>query len=57
MTSSVECVECGAGLNLPGDVIRGEILLCADCGAELEVISVDPPIIDLAPRTMEDWGE
>jgi len=55
--SSVECIECGAALNLPDDVIRGEILLCADCGAELEVLSLDPLTVDLAPRTMEDWGE
>jgi alpha-aminoadipate carrier protein LysW len=56
-SSSVECIECGAELNLPGHVIQGEILLCADCGAELEVLSVEPLTVELAPRTMEDWGE
>jgi alpha-aminoadipate/glutamate carrier protein LysW len=53
----LECSECGAELSLPADIIRGEILLCADCGVELEVVSLDPPTIDLAPRTMEDRGE
>ena len=54
---TIECVECGAGVFLPDDVMQGEIVLCADCGAELEVLTVEPLTIDLAPRTMEDWGE
>ena len=37
--------------------MEGEIIPCGDCGAELEVISLDPLEIDLAPTEMEDWGE
>jgi alpha-aminoadipate carrier protein LysW len=53
----VECVECGAELNLPADVMQGEIIPCAECGAELEVITLEPLVLDLAPVEMEDWGE
>jgi alpha-aminoadipate carrier protein LysW len=50
-------VECGAELIVPADVMQGEILPCADCGAELEVTGLDPLTVDLAPMEMEDWGE
>jgi alpha-aminoadipate carrier protein LysW len=57
MVHQVECVECGAELEIYGDVMQGEILPCGDCGAELEIISLDPLTVDLAPMEMEDWGE
>jgi alpha-aminoadipate carrier protein LysW len=50
------CPECAADLDLSG-VLVGEIVPCPDCGAELEVISLDPPALDLAPEEEEDWGE
>ena len=52
-----ECVECGAELSLPDDLEAGEIVDCATCGTELEVIAVDPPVVDTAPDLEEDWGE
>jgi alpha-aminoadipate carrier protein LysW len=52
-----ECVECGAVVDVPEDVMQGEILACSDCGAELEVISLDPLTVEAAPMEMEDWGE
>jgi alpha-aminoadipate carrier protein LysW len=51
------CVECGANLSLAANVMVGEILPCGDCGVELEVISLQPLALDLAPQEMEDWGE
>jgi alpha-aminoadipate carrier protein LysW len=53
----MECIECGAGLDLAADVELGEIVVCPDCGAELEVIGLDPISLDLAPEVEEDWGE
>lgn len=50
------CPECDAELSL-SDPIQGEIVSCPDCGAELEVISVEPLVLDLAPEEEEDWGE
>ena len=51
------CVECGAEIPLQDDLILGEILSCPDCGAELEVTSLDPVQLALAPEVEEDWGE
>jgi alpha-aminoadipate carrier protein LysW len=53
----IECIECGGNIDIASDVMQGEILPCPDCGAELEVISLDPLTVDLAPMEMEDWGE
>ena len=53
----MECIECAAELNLPSDVEENEIVVCPDCGAELEVVSLDPITIELAPEVEEDWGE
>jgi alpha-aminoadipate carrier protein LysW len=39
------------------DPERGEIVECAECGAELEVLSTDPMRLELAPEAEEDWGE
>ena len=52
-----ECIECGAIVQIPDDVMENEILQCLDCGAELEVISIDPLSLALAPEVEEDWGE
>jgi alpha-aminoadipate carrier protein LysW len=51
-----ECPECGAEVPIPGAVI-GEIVHCQECGSELEVISLEPPTLNLAPSEEEDWGE
>lgn len=54
---TVECPECAATVELPADVEVGEILVCPDCGVELEVVGLDPVAVDLAPEVEEDWGE
>ncbi len=51
------CPECEATLQLADDLIEGEIVACADCGAELEVVSTSPVRLQLAPPVEEDWGE
>ncbi len=52
-----ECPECGAIIEVDEELEEGEIINCADCGAELEVISEDPLEFALAPEEEEDWGE
>ena len=44
-------------MNLTPDVEEGEIVICPDCGVELEVTGVDPLTVGLAPEVEEDWGE
>lgn len=53
----MNCPECDATLDLPADLIEGEIVPCADCGAELEVVSTAPVQLQVAPMVEEDWGE
>ncbi len=53
----IECPECAAELELALDVEVGEIAVCPDCGVELEVMGVNPIVLDLAPEEEEDWGE
>jgi alpha-aminoadipate/glutamate carrier protein LysW len=53
---SAHCSECDAEITLDG-VVQGEIIVCSDCGVDLEVISLDPPTLALAPMEEEDWGE
>ncbi len=50
------CPECDAEIELE-DVVQGEIVVCPDCGIDLEVISLEPVTLELAPMEEEDWGE
>jgi len=55
--STVNCPECDAQVELTADTEVGEILVCSDCGVDLEVTSMDPAAVQLAPMEQEDWGE
>jgi alpha-aminoadipate carrier protein LysW len=37
--------------------MKGEIVVCPDCGVDLEVMGIDPIELELAPQEAEDWGE
>jgi alpha-aminoadipate carrier protein LysW len=54
---SVHCPECDAIIDLGDDLILNEIVVCPDCGVDLEVVSLEPVKLDLAPMEAEDWGE
>ncbi|KAB1192846.1 MULTISPECIES: lysine biosynthesis protein LysW [Haloferax] len=47
----------GEEIELPSDVEVGEIIDSPATGAELEVVSLDPVILEEAPELEEDWGE
>jgi alpha-aminoadipate carrier protein LysW len=51
-----ECIECGGGVAL-ANPLQGEIVACPDCGVELEVTTLSPLTLALAPEEQEDWGE
>jgi alpha-aminoadipate carrier protein LysW len=53
---TAHCPECDAEIPLV-DVMQGEIVVCPDCGVDLEVISLEPLTLSLAPTEEEDWGE
>ncbi len=54
-----KCPECDADLEVPDDVISGEIISCPDCGMDYEVIVKGEGKIELKPAEIEgeDWGE
>jgi alpha-aminoadipate carrier protein LysW len=55
-TETAECPECAGTVELTNPE-RGEIVECPECGVELEVVSVGPVVLNLAPEEEEDWGE
>jgi alpha-aminoadipate carrier protein LysW len=54
---AVLCLECEAPLDVPDNCVIGEILPCGECGCEMEVVSLEPLTLELAPDIEEDWGE
>ena len=52
-----ECPVCAAEVQVSGNAISGEVLVCDDCGAELELINTDPVELAEAPSAEEDWGQ
>jgi alpha-aminoadipate carrier protein LysW len=56
VTTTAVCPECEAALTL-ANVMEGEIVVCPDCGVDLEVLAVAPVQLALAPQEAEDWGE
>jgi alpha-aminoadipate carrier protein LysW len=57
MPTSTLCPICDASVALAGDAVVDELLECRDCGTELVVASLDPPTVEEAPATEEDWGQ
>jgi alpha-aminoadipate carrier protein LysW len=51
------CPECDAQVAVASGTYAGEIVVCSECQAELEVVSLQPIELALAPDTEEDWGE
>ena len=54
---TVECPVCAAEVEVPADAMQNELIVCEECGTELEVVSLDPLEVEEAPETEEDWGE
>jgi len=59
LTFQLKCLECDAELEIPEDVISGEIVSCPDCGMDYEVkLSSDGKVsLGTAEIEGEDWGE
>jgi len=55
--NAVSCPECVADISLGNGMEIGEIIVCPDCGVDLEVTGLEPAAVDLAPMEEEDWGE
>jgi len=55
MSTSI-CPECEGIIPVDG-VMVGEILPCAFCGVDLEVVTLSPVELAVAPQVEEDWGD
>ena len=55
--NTVKCIECDAEITLDATSEVGEIIVCPDCGVDLEIVSLNPARVDVAPMEQEDWGE
>jgi alpha-aminoadipate carrier protein LysW len=51
--------DCDAEIEVPDDVMKGEILSCPSCGLELEVTVNKGDCVELKELGIEgeDWGE
>ena len=47
MTKTIKCPDCEELVIIPDDADVGEIIECHNCGAELEIISTNPPQVTL----------
>jgi lysine biosynthesis protein LysW len=56
--ASVQCVECDRKF-VAKSFLENEIIPCPDCGTELECARNDSgnPMVHIAPKEREDWGE
>ncbi|PIZ55639.1 lysine biosynthesis protein LysW [bacterium (Candidatus Torokbacteria) CG_4_10_14_0_2_um_filter_35_8] len=43
----LSCPECQKEIKLPEKCKKGDIFECENCGAELEIISVDPQKVEI----------
>jgi alpha-aminoadipate carrier protein LysW len=57
MTTMQACPACEADVQISGSARVNEIIDCADCRSELEIVALSPAMLALAPEIEEDWGE
>ncbi|MFF4140790.1 lysine biosynthesis protein LysW [Streptomyces sp. NPDC001698] len=51
------CPECEEQVQIAESVRLNEILECAGCRSELEIVALNPTVLAVAPEVEEDWGE
>jgi alpha-aminoadipate carrier protein LysW len=57
MTTVQTCPGCEDEVQISHSVRLNEIVECAGCRSELEIVALNPPVLALAPEVEEDWGE
>ncbi|WP_213451924.1 lysine biosynthesis protein LysW [Rhizomonospora bruguierae] len=58
MTTPMQtCPECEDEVRISQAARLNEIVECAGCRNELEVVALNPTVLALAPEVEEDWGE
>jgi alpha-aminoadipate carrier protein LysW len=51
------CPSCEDEVRIDESARLNEIIECASCRSELEVVAVNPVVLAIAPEVEEDWGE
>jgi alpha-aminoadipate carrier protein LysW len=56
---NIDCTDCGGMIDIPEDVLIGEIISCPDCGLDYVVEADESGLLILKELTIEgeDWGE
>jgi alpha-aminoadipate/glutamate carrier protein LysW len=57
MNTVLACPKCEDDVQIGASARLNEIVECADCRSELEIVALNPPVLALAPEVEEDWGE
>lgn len=57
MTTAQKCPECEDEVQISDTTRLNEIVECAGCRSELEIVALNPVLLALAPEIEEDWGE
>lgn len=57
MSATQLCPKCEEKVSLGEAPRLNEIVECPGCRSELEVVSLTPTVLALAPEVEEDWGE
>lgn len=56
MSDFLTCPKCAAPIPLANETVQGEIVECPNCGAETEVIWLEPLKLNLKLKE-EEWRE
>jgi alpha-aminoadipate/glutamate carrier protein LysW len=51
------CPSCEGKVAFATEPRQNEIVECAECRSELEVLTIEPLTLVMAPEVEEDWGE
>ena len=54
---NTQCTVCGSDLIVEDGAYEGDLLDCANCGAELEITSLRPLTIDEVKKDDEDFED
>ncbi|MFJ6618275.1 lysine biosynthesis protein LysW [Kitasatospora sp. NPDC091335] len=57
MSTMLACPECEDEVQISQTARLNEIVDCAGCRSELEIVALSPAVLALAPEVEEDWGE
>jgi alpha-aminoadipate/glutamate carrier protein LysW len=56
---AANCPTCDASVTIADDAEKSELVLCPECGSELEITEIKDGKVTLseAPEEEEDWGQ